>query len=832
MTDNRSHSSFFFRYPATPRGAVIFIAFVLTTHAIMLLLVPGMWISDSVRFFCSLIAAAASYTAAGRSSQRFLKLAWYSVGLAALFMAAMNSLCLIGMIAPGTSPLAAAWKITSGLSMICITASMILFSQSIDSVTRIRRHINIACIIWITIGAIALPVMYAPGMHNSGIVSTFLALFNSYALLSVFITGLVFYWISIWRKEKKRKLIYILILANVALTYLAGVLPDTTFYKSGPYHPGIFTDLIYTAAYLALPAAAWAELFIMDRAIPLSDPRSFNLFYVSRIERIIPGISLLIIALSVAGMAPVLKEEFLSRGIILIALFALLLVSFEWMSYRSEDSLLAILSISPVAIQITDRSMKKNYFINSSMFSLYRTGSIPADNLIASAAVNDKKSMLQEALARRNSLDSFETEFLRSDGSSFTAQCRIVPARYYSYSVLLIWMNDTTERKEFEETLARERDNAESQSYYRGNMLKKLSAKMLSGYILGHYKDGPEGIEFYFSEVNAQALEIINSIGGIEGKRFRDIFPEPTDAIVTAVREVYTTGDSKRIEVYSRNLDRHLLMVIFKPGGNEIAILLNDITEQKKAEQLIRENEERARRVEKVRDMGQMAGGIAHELNNRLMGISSYLSLIDMKLADPEIKKYTNGIHEIIKQSSDLIDSVLTFARQIEVQKEKFRVHPVIQKAVEEFSTTRERQHPVSTDLSAQLDSVFGDRIVIHKALAAVLSNAGDAVQESGSISITTANTDAMEDSFLARNAAEKKGKFLLVKIKDTGRGIETENLERIFDPFFTTKPVGKGQGLGLSAVYGAVQSHGGLIRVDSSEGLGTEFSIYLPCSG
>ena len=273
-------------------------------------------------------------------------------------------------------------------------------------------------------------------------------------------------------------------------------------------------------------------------------------------------------------------------------------------------------------------------------------------------------------------------------------------------------------------------------------------------------------------------------------------------------------------------------MVIFKPGSNEIAILLNDITEQKKAEQLIRDNQEKAHRSEKIRDIGQMAGGIAHELNNRLMGISSYLSLLDLKLADPSLKKYTDGIHEIVKQSSDLIDSVLTFARQTDVQKENFRMHPLIESAAAEFTSSRRPNQPVTVSCSARADTIYGDSVLLYKAITAILSNAGDAVQEGGTISVSTENTDTRSDTFLAANCPDQELMFLLIKITDTGKGIEKENLTRIFDPFFTTKAVGRGQGLGLSTVYGAVQSNGGLIRVESGENAGTEFSIYLPCSG
>ena len=831
MTENKRHSSFFFISPSTPGAFALLIISVLVLQAALISFLPGQGTSAFVRFGCSLVAAVASRSAMKGSDSHYSRLAWLSVCISALFMSARDASVIGGILFSGRSIFTSIEAGAYILSLFSITCAFILLSQSNDSVTRIKRHLNVACIIWITIGIIVLPLKNSAEIQSAGILYTCIILLKSHALLFVFATGFTFYWISKWRRDFKRKLVYILILLNVTLTYLAVELIEPALRGTVYDYAGIFADLIETSAYLALPAAAWADLIMKNRDINASDPRSFNLFYVSRIERIIPGISLLVIVVSAAGTDKALLASFLIQWFVLIALFAFFLIMFEWMSYRSEDSLLAILSISPVAIQITDRRMTKNYFINNSMYALYRTQSVTADNIITTAVSNLKRAELEEAIKTAGYPNTFEADFIRDDGTTFTAQCRIFPAKYYSYGVILIWMNDTTERKQYEETLARERDMAESQSYYRGSMLKNLSAKMLSGYIVGHYRETPGGNEFIFSEMNAQAQEIINNTNNLAGTRFRDVFSDPTSAIVEAVKDVYSTGNSRRLEVYSHNLNKHLLMVIFKPGANEIAIILNDISEQKKAEQLIRENEEKAHRSEKVRDIGQMAGGIAHELNNRLMGISSYLSLIDLKASEPGIKKYTEGIHTIIKESSELIDNVLTFARQIDVQKEKLKIHPLIQGAIAEFSSSRKLHNPVKVSLSADVDIIFCDNIVLYKVFSAILSNAGDAVQDDGTISVSTANTLAGDDPFLSANAPEKTVQYLIIKVKDTGRGIEKENLSRIFDPFFTTKPVGRGRGLGLSAVYGAVQSHGGLIRVESSEGEGTEFIIYFPCT-
>lgn len=173
MTDNKSHSSLFLIYPTTARAAVIFIALVFTVHAVLLIFFPGCAISSGVRIFCSLTAAAASYAALQKSSQRFLRLTWYTILIAVIFLALMNSVMMFNADAAGTSGLSGAAEILSGLSLIALTASFILLSQSYDSVTRIRRHVSIACIIWVTIAALALPFRPGTTAHESGLLSIF-----------------------------------------------------------------------------------------------------------------------------------------------------------------------------------------------------------------------------------------------------------------------------------------------------------------------------------------------------------------------------------------------------------------------------------------------------------------------------------------------------------------------------------------------------------------------------------------------------------------------------------------------------------------------------------
>ena len=254
-----------------------------------------------------------------------------------------------------------------------------------------------------------------------------------------------------------------------------------------------------------------------------------------------------------------------------------------------------------------------------------------------------------------------------------------------------------------------------------------------------------------------------------------------------------------------------------------------DITSQKEAEAILKENDLKQKEMEKARALGQMAGGIAHDLNNRLMGMGSYTSLIEMKIDDVSIKKYTNGIQEAIKKSTELIDNLLTFARQIDVDRNIISVHDMLNDIIKKLSDELPAGVKVNSSFDAANDIVKADLNQMCRAVYHIALNARDAMPEGGTITIKTENNKIKDTALSDLTEGDKDRLFIVIKISDTGPGIEKENLGRVFDPFFTTKPVGKGRGLGLSAVYGTIQAHKGAITVDSSTGEGTAFCIYLP---
>jgi len=234
-----------------------------------------------------------------------------------------------------------------------------------------------------------------------------------------------------------------------------------------------------------------------------------------------------------------------------------------------------------------------------------------------------------------------------------------------------------------------------------------------------------------------------------------------------------------------------------------------------------------AARGEKLASVGLLAAGIAHELNNPLTGVLTFSTLVRKQMPDdsPEAEDLDLVIQET-RRCASIIRRLLDFAREKAPEKSYADLNALIERTVELISeSARAAGIAVETDLDPSLPTVWMDQNLVEQVVMNMLVNAEHAIGEEGRIMIRT----RLREDF-RRNAADAETVSMVeITIRDTGCGIPEENLQKIFDPFFTTKGVGKGTGLGLSVSHGTIEAHGGSIEVDSKEGEGTEFRIYLP---
>lgn len=258
----------------------------------------------------------------------------------------------------------------------------------------------------------------------------------------------------------------------------------------------------------------------------------------------------------------------------------------------------------------------------------------------------------------------------------------------------------------------------------------------------------------------------------------------------------------------------------------------HDITERKQAEKRIKESEEKLVRSKKMESLGLLAGGVAHDLNNVLSGIVSYPELLLLDL--PEGSKYRKPI-ETIQDSGmravAIVQDLLTIARGVASQKEPLNLNDIIReyKASPEYRKLRQ-YHPtvdIRTYLSRDLMNINASPIHIRKVIMNLISNASEAIENRGDVTISTRN--CYVDHPVKGYEDVTEGEYAVLSVSDQGSGILSEHLERIFEPFFTKKEMGRsGTGLGLAVVWNIVQDHGGYIDV-SSNSSGTAFKIYFP---
>jgi two-component system NtrC family sensor kinase len=230
-------------------------------------------------------------------------------------------------------------------------------------------------------------------------------------------------------------------------------------------------------------------------------------------------------------------------------------------------------------------------------------------------------------------------------------------------------------------------------------------------------------------------------------------------------------------------------------------------------------------RGEKLASVGLLASGVAHELNNPLTGILTFSHLMRQKLPDKsaDAEDMDLVIRET-KRCAAIIKRLLDFAREKHPEKKFTDLNQVIDDTVRIVEKPAHlRDIEITLDLDRTLPPIWIDADQIKQVVMNMLVNAQHAVEEKGSITVTTRRA---QDS---RVPATEAKPMVAISIVDTGCGIPETNLLRIFDPFFTSKDVGKGTGLGLSVSHGIVEAHGGLIDVQSKVGEGSTFRVFLP---
>jgi PAS domain S-box-containing protein len=264
--------------------------------------------------------------------------------------------------------------------------------------------------------------------------------------------------------------------------------------------------------------------------------------------------------------------------------------------------------------------------------------------------------------------------------------------------------------------------------------------------------------------------------------------------------------------------------VIRDEAGNPIRLIgMNqDITDR-------RHLQEQLRQAQKMEAIGQLAGGVAHDFNNILTAIYGHCSVLQMKMGnDAPFRSDIDHIYAAAEKAANLTRSLLAFSRKQIMSPKNVNLNELVMNVAKLLTRIIGEDIQLKAVCKGVPLRVFADSGQIEQVLMNLATNARDAMTNGGTLTIET-GVQEIDESFIHAYGYGDVGKYVVLSISDTGKGMDAETSKKIFEPFFTTKEVGKGTGLGLSIVYGVIKQHNGYINVYSEPDEGTTFRIYLP---
>lgn len=309
------------------------------------------------------------------------------------------------------------------------------------------------------------------------------------------------------------------------------------------------------------------------------------------------------------------------------------------------------------------------------------------------------------------------------------------------------------------------------------------------------------------------------------GKKLRNLASAEFAGVVTAcLRNVFLQGEMRvlfcEMTIASRPYSMEVRIAPSYPG-HAVAVI-HELTDK-------RQLEEELRVAQRTEIVGKLAVGLAHDFNNLLMVIDGYCRLLQTSIPE-ENPSYSQvrAIGRAAERAGSLTRQLLNFGQKTRLLPQILDLNEVISSVDKLLELLAGEQFEIRTHFAADLAPVRMDRNEIERVLMNLVINARDAMPQGGDIVVETNNVRLDEDHAL-RQKNVLPGNYVMLSVRDTGEGIDEENLARIFEPFFTTKGHRRGVGMGLSSVSDIVEQNKGHISVESKLGDGTTFKIYLP---
>ncbi|HEY1044090.1 MAG TPA: ATP-binding protein [Telluria sp.] len=312
------------------------------------------------------------------------------------------------------------------------------------------------------------------------------------------------------------------------------------------------------------------------------------------------------------------------------------------------------------------------------------------------------------------------------------------------------------------------------------------------------------------------------------------VYPDDRDDVAVRMQQLAATGEPLvRYDTRVLHKDGSYRWVCWTivPEGELLYGVARDITAEKQQAHALRLAEEALRQSQKMEAVGQLTGGLAHDFNNMLAGVSGHLELMKLRIRmgqTDDLVQRTDAALGIVKRAAALTHRLLAFSRRQALDPKPTRVNDLVASMGDLIRPSTGPSIHITTRLSDALWLTLCDPNQLENALLNLANNARDAMPGGGELLIQTSNvtlcaTQAMQCGDLA------PGEYIDIIVSDNGVGMVPGVAARAFDPFFTTKPIGQGTGLGLSMVYGFARQSGGHVQITSTPGQGTQVLLRLP---
>ncbi|MBA4392329.1 MAG: hypothetical protein C0407_02135 [Desulfobacca sp.] len=421
----------------------------------------------------------------------------------------------------------------------------------------------------------------------------------------------------------------------------------------------------------------------------------------------------------------------------------------------------------------------------------------------------------------------FETKHRRQDGTEFNVEITSTGIEFDGQPYIYSISRDITERKGTEEALRKSEkryqdlfENATMAIFESTHDGKTITVNPLFAKMFGY--ESPE-------EFVAKVKNVVTDVLADPGRRSEIIRLQIENPGLNFFENLYRRKDGSTFW-------GHLNIRSIKGSEDQVILyegFIQDITGRKEAEEAKRNLEEQLQRAEKMEALGTLAGGVAHDLNNVLGIIVGYAELLlyDLENSSP-LRPALNNIMGGSQKAAAIVQDLLTLARRGVANRTVINLNRIIidgrnSPEFEKLSALH-AWIQIKIDLEPDLLNISGSSLHLGKAFFNLVSNACEAMPNSGTVTIQT--TNQYLDRPIQGYDDFQEGDYAVLTVSDTGEGIPPADLKRIFEPFYTKKVMGRsGTGLGLAVVWGTVKDHQGYIDVHSEEGKGSTFSLYFP---